>query len=39
MLSEKLVFDENSSLWFRDQPPKNPCLAEDIDIDVAVIGE
>jgi gamma-glutamylputrescine oxidase len=39
MLSkEKLVFDKNSSLWSRDQPPRNPSLTEDIDVDVAVIG-
>ena len=37
-LKEKLVFDSNSSLWAKDQPPKNPSLADDIDVDVAIIG-
>jgi len=38
VVKEKLLFDSNSSLWARDQPPKNPPLADDIDVDVAIIG-
>jgi gamma-glutamylputrescine oxidase len=38
VLKEKLVFDSNSSLWAKDQPPKNPPLADDINVDVAIIG-
>jgi len=35
---EKLEFDENASLWVPAQPQKNPPLAEDIEVDVAIIG-
>jgi glycine/D-amino acid oxidase-like deaminating enzyme len=35
---EKLEFDENVSLWAPAQPPKNPALAQDIEVDVAIIG-
>jgi glycine/D-amino acid oxidase-like deaminating enzyme len=35
---EELVFDENTSLWSGTQPPRNPPLREDIDVDVAIIG-
>jgi len=35
---EKLEFDENVSLWAPAQPLKNPALAEDIEVDVAIIG-
>jgi len=38
ILPEKLEFDENVSLWSGSQPPKNPPLNEDIDVDVAIIG-
>jgi gamma-glutamylputrescine oxidase len=35
---EKLEFDENASLWAVAQPQKNHPLAEDIEVDVAIIG-
>lgn len=35
---EKLEFDENISLWAAAQPQKNPPLAEDLEVDVAIIG-
>ena len=35
---EKLKFDENVSLWAPVQLPKNAALAEDIEVDVAIIG-
>jgi gamma-glutamylputrescine oxidase len=35
---EKLVFDENTSLWALAKEPKNPPLMEDVEVDVAVIG-
>ena len=38
ILPEKLAFDENDSLWAPAQPSKNPALAEDIEVDVAIIG-
>jgi glycine/D-amino acid oxidase-like deaminating enzyme len=38
LIPEKMEFDENTSLWVLYQPPKNPPLNEDIDVDVAVIG-
>jgi gamma-glutamylputrescine oxidase len=38
VLPEKLEFDENVSLWAADQPPKNPALAEEMEVDVAIIG-
>jgi glycine/D-amino acid oxidase-like deaminating enzyme len=37
-LPEQMVFDENTSLWARDQPTKNAPLTQGIDVDVAVIG-
>jgi gamma-glutamylputrescine oxidase len=38
IVPEKLVFDDNVSLWAPDQPPKNPALDEDIEVDVAILG-
>jgi glycine/D-amino acid oxidase-like deaminating enzyme len=38
LFPEKLEFDENVSLWTPAQPSKNPALAEDIEVDVAIIG-
>ncbi|TFH38064.1 MAG: FAD-dependent oxidoreductase [Anaerolineales bacterium] len=38
LFPETLEFDENASLWAPAQPQKNPPLAEDIEVDVAVIG-
>ena len=38
VIPEKLEFDENDSLWATEQPSKKPALAEDIDVDVAIIG-
>jgi gamma-glutamylputrescine oxidase len=38
VVPEKLEFDENVGLWAPSQPPKNPALAEDIEVDVAIIG-
>src|ERR1700680_316215 len=35
---EHPVFDTNQSLWMRSQPPHNPPLTTDLDVDVAVIG-
>lgn len=38
IFQEKLVFDQNTSPWALAQPPKNPPLMEDVEVDVAVIG-
>lgn len=38
IIPEKLEFDENISLWAAAQPPKNSALAQDIEVDVAIIG-
>jgi gamma-glutamylputrescine oxidase len=38
LFRERMEFDENTCLWALDQPPKNPPLNEDINVDVAVIG-
>jgi gamma-glutamylputrescine oxidase len=35
---EKLEFDSNNSLWVPGFLEKNPALAEDIEVDVAIIG-
>jgi gamma-glutamylputrescine oxidase len=35
---EHPVFDTNQSLWMRNQPPHNPPLTADLDVEVAVIG-
>jgi glycine/D-amino acid oxidase-like deaminating enzyme len=35
---EPLVFEANTSFWASSQPPENPPLAEDIAVDVAVLG-
>ena len=35
---EPLVFEANHSYWARSQPPQNPPLANDIAVDVAVLG-
>jgi gamma-glutamylputrescine oxidase len=35
---ENFEFDENASLWAAAQPQKNPPLAGDIEVDVAIIG-
>jgi glycine/D-amino acid oxidase-like deaminating enzyme len=35
---EPLVFEPNRSYWARSQPPQNPPLANDIAVDVAVLG-
>jgi len=35
---EKLKFDDNLSLWTPAQPLKNTALAEDTEVDVAIIG-
>jgi gamma-glutamylputrescine oxidase len=33
-----LPLDANSSYWARSQPPQNPALAQDLSVDVAVLG-
>jgi gamma-glutamylputrescine oxidase len=38
VLKEKMEFDENESLWALDKPPVSPALAEDIEVDVAIVG-
>jgi len=38
LLPERPVWDVNHSLWMRFQPPHNPPLTTDLDVDVAVIG-
>ena len=38
VLPEHPVWDLNHSLWMRCQPPHNPPLTADLDVDVAVIG-
>ncbi len=38
LLPEWPVWDVNLSLWMRFQPPHNPPLTTDLDVDVAVIG-
>jgi len=38
LLPERPVFDTNRSLWMRFQPPHNPPLTKDLEVDVAVIG-
>lgn len=35
---EPLRIDENASFWGRSQAPKNPALAKDLKVDVAVLG-
>jgi glycine/D-amino acid oxidase-like deaminating enzyme len=35
---EAMEFESNRSYWARMQPPQNPPLAADIEVDVAVIG-
>lgn len=35
---EPLAIDTNRSYWARSQPPLNPLLANDLTVDVAVIG-
>jgi len=35
---EPSVFEPNHSYWARSQPPQNPPLANDIAVDVAVLG-
>jgi glycine/D-amino acid oxidase-like deaminating enzyme len=35
---EPAVFEPNSSYWARLQPPQNPPLTQNINVDVAVIG-
>jgi glycine/D-amino acid oxidase-like deaminating enzyme len=35
---EPLEFEPNHSYWARSQPPQNPQLAENIAVDVAVLG-
>lgn len=38
LFPERPVWDINQSLWMRLQPPHNPPLTTDLDLDVAVIG-
>jgi len=38
LFPERPVWDINHSLWMRFQPPHNPPLTTDLDLDVAVIG-
>lgn len=38
VVKEKMEFDDNTSLCALEQPPKNPPLKENIDVDVAIIG-
>ena len=38
LFPERPVWDVNRSLWMREQPPHNPPLTTDLDLDVAVIG-
>ncbi|MGA2811039.1 MAG: FAD-dependent oxidoreductase [Candidatus Acidiferrum sp.] len=38
VLPETLTFEENHSFWSRALPSPNPSLAEDLAVDVAVIG-
>jgi gamma-glutamylputrescine oxidase len=38
IFKEKLIFDENLSPWAPAQPPRNPPLMGDTEVDVAVIG-
>src|SRR5476649_2153858 len=33
-----LAIEPNRSYWSRSQPPQNPTLAQDMTVDVAVIG-
>ena len=35
---EKAYFDVLDSYWAQEQPPPNPALAQDLDVDVAIIG-
>ena len=35
---EPMVFELNRSYWARSQPPQNPPLTENINVDVAVLG-
>ncbi len=35
---ERLRIEPNSSFWARSQPPLNPPLADDLSVDVAVVG-
>ncbi len=35
---QPLALDANLSYWARSQPPQNPPLAQDLSVDVAVIG-
>jgi glycine/D-amino acid oxidase-like deaminating enzyme len=36
--AEAPVFDPNDSYWALEQPPANPPLAEDMAVDVAIVG-
>ena len=38
LLPEKAVFDPNDSFWAKEQPTINPALAENLRVDVAIIG-
>ena len=38
LFPERPVWDINRSLWMRFQPPHNPPLTTDLEVDVAVIG-
>lgn len=38
LFPEHPTFDVNRSLWMRAQPPHNPPLDSDIDVDVVVVG-
>jgi gamma-glutamylputrescine oxidase len=35
---EPLPLDPNTSFWARSQPPQNPALSHDLEVDVAVVG-
>lgn len=35
---EPLPFEPNRSFWARSQPPRNPPLTDDLNVDVAVVG-
>jgi len=38
MYSETMCFDPNTSFWARTQTPPSPPLAEDMSVDMAIIG-
>jgi gamma-glutamylputrescine oxidase len=38
VFKEKMEFDTNTSLWALDKLPAGPALAQDIEVDMAIIG-